>query len=42
MPASGVITGGTGVFSANNSTQVVNITQNGSGTALAAENSGNL
>jgi len=36
ISATGSITGQTGVFSASNSTQVVNVTQSGSGTAINA------
>jgi hypothetical protein len=40
LSATGSITGQTGVFSANNSTQVVNVTQSGSGSAVAASTTG--
>ena len=40
ISATGSITGQTGVFSANNSTQVVNVTQSGSGFAISASSPG--
>jgi len=41
LSATGSITGQTANFSANNSTQVVNVTQSGSGSAVAASTTGN-
>ncbi|MGA9964086.1 MAG: hypothetical protein WBQ10_02690 [Terriglobales bacterium] len=40
ISATGSITGQSGVFSANNSTQVVNVTQSGGGSAIAATTTG--